>query len=68
MSVACNDPTSGLKLAEFVIGFHNATKFEFQDPREAPNELRESMQANFDYVVQFELSSTTQCVVYVRRA
>ena len=67
VTISCIDNT-GTKYAETVINFAFATEFTFQDAREAPERLRESMTQVFDYVIQIRLASTTQCVIYVRRA
>lgn len=66
VTISCID-SSGTKYAEAMVNFPMAVDFSFQDPREAPERLRESMAEAFDYVIQIRLASTTQCVIYVRR-
>jgi hypothetical protein len=68
MSVSSLDPTTRMKHAEVHINFSMASTFKFQDVREAPAEIRESMGKTFDYVIEIALESTTQCVVIVRRS
>jgi hypothetical protein len=63
-----NLDSTGTKQAKATISFIGATGYGFQDPREAPKRLQESMMQVFDYLIQIDLASTTQCAVYVRRA
>jgi hypothetical protein len=65
--VAYNDPSSGRKIAEVMISFRRVTRFGFEDPREAPQEVRGSMSEVFDYLITMELESTTHCGIYVRK-